>query len=105
MRYEAKTEFGSNATDVQVYPIANSDDHFDLAYLWDGSLIEWKTTVPSCYAPSAQTISLAEACQQAYHLMIGLYGYAPQVAEQFRYEAILHEDIQIGRASSELQSR
>ena len=73
MRYEANTEYGSNATDVQVYPLANSDDHFDLSYLWDGSLIEWKTTVPSSYSPSAQTISLAEACQQAYHLMIGLY--------------------------------
>ena len=95
MRYEAKTEFGSNATDVQVNPLADSDDHFDLSYLWDGSLIEWKTIVPSCYSPSAQMISLAEACQQAYHLMIGLYGYDPQVAEQFRYEAIPHEDIHI----------
>ena len=95
MRYEATIEYGSNATDVQVYPLSNSDDHFDLAYLWDGSLIEWKTTVPSCYTPSAQTVSLDEVCQEAYHLMIGLYGYDPQMAAQFRYEAIPREDIHI----------
>lgn len=95
MRYEASIEPWSICTDVRAYPLADSDSHFDLGYLWDGSLIEWKTTVPSCYAPYAQTISPDEACQEAYHLMIGLYGYDPQVAAQFRYEAIPHEDIHI----------
>lgn len=95
MRYEATIEFGSNATDVQVYPIVDSNEYFELSYLWDGSLIEDKVTVPSCYTYSAQTGSSDRAIQSAYHLMIGLYGYDLQVVSQFRYEVISHEDIHI----------
>ena len=95
MRYEASIEPWSVATDVQVYPQADSDSHFDLGYFNDGSLIEWKTVVPLSYAPYERTISPAEAGQEAYHLMIGLYGYDPEVAEQFRYELVFQEGVDI----------
>lgn len=95
MRYEATHEPGSTGTEVQVYPLADSDDYFYLVYWWDGSLMEDRIIVPSCHTLPVQTISHDSALQAAYHLMIGLYGYDPQVAMEFRYEAISHEDIHL----------
>lgn len=95
MRYEATIEPGSNATEVHVYPLADSDDYFYLRYFWDGSLLEERTIVPSCYTIPDQTISHDRALQAAYHLMIGFYGYDPQVAMAFRYEAVSHADIHL----------
>lgn len=95
MRYEATIEPESIATEVQVYPLADSDDYFYLVYWWDGSLMEERTIVPSCYTLPTQTISHDRALQAAYHLMIGLYGYDPQVAMEFRYEAVSYEDIHL----------
>lgn len=92
LRYETSIEDGSIATDVSVYPPFPSDACFSLSYLGDGSL-NANTTVPDWYTVPSHPTSSDDVILAARHLMTGLYGYTPKVAEQFQYQAVAHPDI------------
>ena len=92
LRYETSIEDGSIATHVSVYPPFPSDACFSLSYLGDGSLND-NITVPDWYTVPSHPTSSDDVILAARHLMTGLYGYTPKVAEQFQYQAVAHPDI------------